>query len=558
MQAHGVYLIKHIFDWRVNMTNPRKVECKMEEPSSRTSSIASTIRYKTIHHEGKTMTDKDTSITDLFPIPSSPPSTLVPKRWPGITPESTDALREVLKDNHTRWHIFFNDSGFHNHIAHRAIANWALGAAGDLLKAGYEADSSYQRPAFGPPEQITIKNFKEHLGDRQFYQGYLAFFTDVIHEDGIAAAVEKYIFSKDVNIVPSPTGKKPDVFNRFLGGLLHPMIHIGYGLEFCLPGIVAEGLAEAAVHADSSIARLPDGFIDYANAGKSTDDTVSRFKSLLHVSPPSTKVTEEHGTHVFTVLERVLNDPELGKIEDTESGMFDYTMKNHASRIAKHIADWQVDATNPRKVERKIQELSWMNAILFGIGGWSKDRPFNADFFHMHLVTSSIFLASFVAYLKPSSQENLLRGYLLVSIGWWVSRGRPALSISDFYASTSPYPLPSGPLPNPNNDSLKAKDPTKAVTPNPWLPIIETSVVHPDDHLPKLQRALGHYASLYGTREAGEPDFVGTELKGAEKLDGTLFIRASGLAAERLGRVREEGKAGSWDRNGFYEGRNKL
>ncbi|KAG6841594.1 hypothetical protein C0991_009350 [Blastosporella zonata] len=489
------------------------------------------------------------SISDLFPIPSSPPSNLVPKRWPGINPETTAALQEVLKDNHTRWHIFFNDSGFHNHIAHRAIANWALGAAGDLLKAGYEVDSSYQRPAFGPPEQITANNFKEHLGDRQFYGGYLAFFTEVIREDGIAAAVEKYIFAKDVNIDPSAS-RKPDMFNRFLGGLLHPMIHVGYGLEFCLPGMVVEGLAETAVHSDSSTSGIPDDFFDYYSDTKSVEDAFN----ALHVSRPET-ITSRNGAHVFTVLGRVLNDPELGKVEDTGLGMFVHTMKNHASLIAKHMADWRVDASNPREVQQKIQELSWMNSLLFGVGGWSKDKPFNADFFHMHLVTSSIFLASYVAYLTPSSQEHLLRGYLLVSIGWWVSRGRPALDIAGFYAATSAHPLPSGPLPSPSKHTLKPADSTKAVVPNAWLPIIATSVVHPDDHLPKLQRALAHYNSLYGTREPGLPDFAAKGLPGAEQLDGTLFIRASGLAAKRLGRVREGEDAGSWDMHGFYQGK---
>ncbi|KAG6908240.1 hypothetical protein DXG01_005633 [Tephrocybe rancida] len=502
------------------------------------------------------MGTSDKSIADLFPVPSSPPSTLVPKRWPGISLESTATLREVLKDNHERWHIFFNDSGYHKyaflgtiHIAHRAIANWALGAAGDLLKAGYAADSTYQRPAFGPPEQITEKNFKDHLGDRQFYGGYLAFFTQVVRDHGIAVAVEKYIFSKDVNLVPS-AGKKPDVFNRFLGGLLHPMIHIGYGLEFCLPGMVVEGrpgLSEAAVHPNSSSADIPGDFFDYPDG---TEDTVSRLSSL-HVSPPDTKVNG-HGTHAFTVLQRVLNDPELGKVEDTGVRMFVHPLRTHASAIAKHMADWGVDATNPHEVERRVHELSWVNVVLFGIGGWSKDKPFNADFFHMHLVTSSIFLASYITYLKPSSQEHLLRGYLLVSIGWWVSRGRPALDIGGFYDATSPYPLLSGSLPPPDN-TLKPKDPSKAVTPNAWLPIIETSVVHPDDHLPKLQRALAHYSSLYGTREPGQPDFAATELAGAEKLDGSLFIRASGLAANSMGRVREGEEAGSWGRDGFYQ-----
>lgn len=36
-------------------------------------------------------------------------------------------------------------------------------------------------------------------------------------------------------------GKQPQMLNRFLDGLMHPMIHVGHGLEFGLPGTVAEG-----------------------------------------------------------------------------------------------------------------------------------------------------------------------------------------------------------------------------------------------------------------------------------------------------------------------------
>lgn len=62
-----------------------------------------------------------------------------------------------------------------------------------------------------------------------------------------------------------------------------------------------------------------------------------------------------------------------------------------------------------------------------------------------------------------------------------------------------------------------------------------------------------HYASVYGGREAGRADFKGTELEGAEVLDGTLFVRVAGLSDARMGRVREGEGERSWDRQGFYK-----
>lgn len=49
----------------------------------------------------------------LFPFPSLPPNVLSPSRYPGASPEAAAALTHVLKDNHTKYHIFFNHKRFH-------------------------------------------------------------------------------------------------------------------------------------------------------------------------------------------------------------------------------------------------------------------------------------------------------------------------------------------------------------------------------------------------------------------------------------------------------------
>jgi hypothetical protein len=91
------------------------------------------------------------------------------------------------------------------------------------------------------------------------------------------------------------------------------------------------------------------------------------------------------------------------------------------------------------------------------------------------------------------------------------------------------------------------------LSPNPWLPIIQTTIVHPNEHLCKIQRAFAHFATLYGSRAAGQADFKDTELEGADRLDGTLFVRAAAATATRLGWLREGEKARTWDRVGFYD-----
>lgn len=76
--------------------------------------------------------------------------------------------------------------------------------------------------------------------------------------------------------------------------------------------------------------------------------------------------------------------------------------------------------------------------------------------------------------------------------------------------------------------------------------------MHPNEHLPKAQRALAHFASVYGLTEKGYWKGKQTELEGAELLDGTLFVRVAGLTASALGWIREGERKGEWDFTGFW------
>ena len=208
----------------------------------------------------------------------------------------------------------------------------------------------------------------------------------------------------------------------------------------------------------------------------------------------------------------------------------------------------------------------------------------------MHLVTSSIFLPSLCAFLSLSSKVRLLRAYFAAVCTWYVARGRPALDIAGFFSQE--ISIPSGLDP----------DPMKGGVPNLWIPLLQSGMAHPDEHLIKTQRALSCWAQKFGVKKArvppikddpnshslsldvsnakpfGEGDAVQssfttlhpadtafgntlngldtmpiTELPGSEHLDGTLFLRTGLLTADRLGWVREGQDLGEfWDFKGFF------
>ena len=176
----------------------------------------------------------------------------------------------------------------------------------------------------------------------------------------------------------------------------------------------------------------------------------------------------------------------------------------------------------------------------------------------MHFVTSSLFLSSIFSLLKRGSQELLLRGYFTTCLVWYVGRGRAELDISRFFGNAATlHPVAPGPKPTPHKDVSPSPTSPYAVTPDPWVPIIQSTLTHPDDHLGKLQRALAEYSSHFGSTPAGY--FNQTELKDAELIDGTLFVRVAGLTSGRLGWVREgEPPLQGWDRKGFYGAAKKI
>ena len=152
----------------------------------------------------------------------------------------------------------------YSHSAHHLLAIYALGAPGPVISAAYEdTHLDHMRVAFVAPENFTITddNFTHYLGNDQYvlrilrlcplptlassyYNAYLDYFHRVVLEPGvtISSILEKYLFSPHYNVrTPKQGAVQPEMLNRFLEILIHPIIHVGYGAEFGILGLIAEG-----------------------------------------------------------------------------------------------------------------------------------------------------------------------------------------------------------------------------------------------------------------------------------------------------------------------------
>ncbi|KAJ1299799.1 hypothetical protein OPQ81_000698 [Rhizoctonia solani] len=478
----------------------------------------------------------------LFPAPTfssafTSPSAPTPNA--GITPESTAALRRLLIENHKRFHIFFNDKGFHNHLSHHLFAAYGIGAPGHVLQAAFDEHAKYQRPAYKSPEPITQDNWTKRLGNEDFYNAYMNFFSDEIQKHGLRQTFERFIFSHEANWVED----EPRMLDRFIAGLLHPLIHFGHAAEFGVEGMAVEGLAQTAVH-KTAYKKLYDA--SYFKPPTPTGSYLTALTSALNLS--SSGANRPQHTHAFTILARILADERLeaGKTCKKESTSKVNDTLNTVGDIIKDYASlWKV-SEEENEIQERVEELAWLVTLMFGLGGWKKDQDFKADFFLVHLVTSNLFIPSILSLLKPAHKVDLLRAYFPVLLLYFVSRGRPALDVEGFFSSVTVDPKPDH---NPSSESPKPVG-------NPWYTVLAHTVPHRDEHHVKAERALAHSAALYGIRPKGS--FSHTELKGAEEIDGTLFVRTGGLLMSALKwnfalevELDDQGDGALWNRDGL-------
>lgn len=131
-----------------------------------------------------------------------------------------------------------------NHIAHHLLTLFALNASPQEIQRGYTANATYQREP-EPLKQAVVNDmhdpsrFKAYLGQEDRYHDFLNFFKKEIDAKGWQNVLNEYLFAGDE--------RAEDMLVRCYSGLLHPLIQLGFAIEFQQPAIVAEALAEAAI-----------------------------------------------------------------------------------------------------------------------------------------------------------------------------------------------------------------------------------------------------------------------------------------------------------------------
>lgn len=379
-------------------------------------------------------------------------------KCPGGTTEIAKQTSKLLQENHDRHHIYFNKEGFHNHIVHHLLSLYSLASSPLVIDRQYEINKSYQRPLQGPDEPPLTDltdpaSFKDALGRQERYRDFLVFFQREIDEKGWQAVLNGYLFQRDE--------RAEDMLVRMFMGFFHPLIHLGFGIEFEQPAIIAEALAQAAIH-DNWLAPF---FSAVEKAAKEKD--------------PS------QGKTFVRLLGEIKADSKLKNAAHWEDGnkIRDGILKRAPDEMIDLASQWTV---SPNELERKHAEM--INAaVYFTAGAQHPPKVIKFDFYFMHCVNCSIFFSTFLAqpWLGEGDKIRLLEWKGRLDLAMYSSRHPQTPLMDEIHNYRPKTPSPAGG--------------------DPWGNIFDRAGRCEDDgHAVKLIRALAHgedVCASYNDRE---------------------------------------------------------
>ncbi|KAL2801770.1 hypothetical protein BJX63DRAFT_416651 [Aspergillus granulosus] len=408
----------------------------------------------------------------------------------GVTEGSAKAASEVLQEDLEKHHVFFNNMGFHNHIVHHILTIYALGASSNDIKAAYNRDRSYQRRTMPMNEKVVESlyekdQFRKALGEEKNYPNFLEFFQREIDRKGTEAVLSEYMFAEDANA--------ESMMARLFGGLLHPIIHLGFAIEFNQPAIIAEALAQTAVHDDWTGPRY-----------------------LWPAEKAAGGIGKRGEKTMLQLLEEARADQKLARSAHWDDGnkLRDGVLKRAPEEMINIASQYTV---SEEQMQEKFAEMV-NTSVYFTSASQRPTKIIKFDFFHIHTVNSSIFYSKILAlpFLPTRTRLRLLEWKGRMDLIMYISRNSPEL----YFDEITKYPVTSD-----------------------WDAIIAQSNQHPGDdgHLSKLVRALRN------AEEVCKP-YVGQEKERGLKITGDLWLKIGNMVNDSV-----KGEDAMWVRSAGFD-----
>ncbi|KAL9623924.1 MAG: hypothetical protein Q9160_001916 [Pyrenula sp. 1 TL-2023] len=398
------------------------------------------------------------------------------------------------------------------HIAHQLLTIFSLGATPDQLRQAYDSNKSYQRPKPSAEKPIILSLsedsvFRSCLDKHEHFHSFLAFYENEINQKGWEKAVAEHVFRKPIE----DGGRAQELFVRLYASLLHPLMHLGFGISFKQPAIIAEALAQAATH--------------------------ENHLTPLLLTPPAPKTANPPS--LFTILDRAQKSETIrnsAKWEDANK-LYDGALTRALGEIKSIFSDYHIPA-DAASITKAAAEMTSLNGY-FTLTALRPDRAPKIDFFYLHSFNSTIFFRTFNALpehiLSLEYKARLLEAKAKVDIGTYISRACPPLSVAELEKYTAERAT-----------SRKNNAPTNGTTPHghaaEWTPLFRacTSLTTDDGHVAKAIRAAASAAEVCAPYEDAEQ----WPLRGQNWLEAAKMVLES---------VNVPAKTGPWVRSTGFE-----
>lgn len=323
------------------------------------------------------------------------------------SPGSIETANQLLQKNHDEFHIFWRDANGHNHMAHSLLTTFALGGTPSELQRAYDDGVSVQRRMPDLDSEV-VKSLSddnkmyEILNQIPQYTNALNFFEQQIDRSGWKAVLHKYCFSR--------TKLADTILSRMYEGAHHPFIHLGLGVEFELPSIIAEALAQAVVH---PYAGIPDCLLR-------TDEEALPLRPEVPHKPLVELYKEARASDI------ILRGP---RWEDGTTKLRDGVLGRSKVAITRLAAQYRV---KPSELELRAAEVINCSAYIAGAAQRSDKSP-KIDFFHMHNVTSSIFLTVLIQdpWISLENKVRLVEWKGRTDLLWYAASGCSEVHIEE-------------------------------------------------------------------------------------------------------------------------------
>lgn len=244
-------------------------------------------------------------------------------------------------------------------------------------------------------EQLANEDkLSEAIGTITLYSTFLVFFQQEIDRHGWKDTINKYCFAR------SPVAEK--MLARMYEGAYHPIIHLGLGVEFEQPSIIAEALAQAAAHDDSHIGTL------FAN---------SEAAAAIAYPPKHPKSLIEL-VHEVRANDSIRNAPVW---EDFGNKMRDGVVGRAGTEMSALASQVRI---TPADLERRTAEMISTCAYIAG-ASQRAGRKRKIDFFYMHMVNSSLFFSVLTRqdWIKMEDRVRLVEWKARLDLAWYAVSG---------------------------------------------------------------------------------------------------------------------------------------